>query len=392
MPHLQRLPSGRHITVFFYHAAISRGIAFERLLSDGQQLVDQLVGALSAQQAGPQLVHVATDGETYGHHHRFGEMALAYALDYIETNNLARLTNYGEYLEKHPPMFEAEIWERSAWSCSHGVERWNSNCGCNSGGYQGWNQDWRSPLRQALDWLRDVIAPGYEQKCRTLLRDPWAARNEYIDVVLNREPHMRDNFFRIHATHDLSESERILAFKLLEMQRHAMLMYTSCGWFFDELSGIETTQVIQYAGRTLQLYEDIFGESLESTFLDRLELAKSNIPENKNGRVIYEKFVRPSVVDWRKIAAHYALRSLFELHPQHERMYCYSVDLNDLDTNDTGRTKLTVGRAQITSEITLESEVLSFGAVYMGEHTMSAGVRAYEGEEEYYVLKQELIV
>jgi alpha-amylase/alpha-mannosidase (GH57 family) len=390
-PYEVRLPSGKRIAVFFYDGPISRAIAFENLLASGESLASRLTSAFSDQgRSWPQLVHIATDGETYGHHHKHGDMALAYALNYIETKNLAQLTNYGEYLEKHPPMFEAEIWENSAWSCSHGVERWNSNCGCNSGGHEGWNQNWRFPLRQALDWLRDVIAPAYEQKSRTLLRDPWAARNDYIDVILNRDPLRRESFFRIHATHDLTDNERILAFKLLEMQRHAMLMYTSCGWFFDEVSGIETTQVIQYAGRTLQLYEDIFGVSVESMFLDRLELAKSNIPESKDGRIVYEKFVKPSVVDWRKIAAHYALRSLFEPHQEHERIYCYSVDLEDLSMNDTGRTRLAIGRARIISEITLESEVLSFGAVHMGEHTMNAGVGVYQGEETYSVLKQDL--
>jgi alpha-amylase/alpha-mannosidase (GH57 family) len=391
MPYEVHLPSGNKVTVFFYDGPISRAIAFENLLASGETLASRLVSAFSDQgRSWPQLVHVATDGETYGHHQKHADMALAYALNYIETKNLAQLTNYGEYLEKHPPIFEAEIWENSAWSCSHGLERWNSNCGCNSGGYQGWDQNWRFQLRQALDWLRDAITPGYEQQSRMLLRDPWEARNDYIDVVLNREPQRRDSFFRSHAEHELTDNEKTLAFKLLEMQRHAMLMYTSCGWFFDELSGIETTQVIQYAGRTLQLYEDIFGESLEPMFLDRLELAKSNIPENKNGRVVYEKFVKPSVVNWRKIAAHYALRSLFEPYPEHERLYCYSVDLSDLTMNDTGRTKLAVGRARIMSEITLESEVLSFGAVYMGEHTMNAGVGVYQSEESYSVLKQDL--
>jgi hypothetical protein len=174
------------------------------------------------------------------------------------------------------------------------------------------------------------------------------------------------------------------------MQRHAMLMYTSCGWFFDELSGIETTQVIQYAARTAQLYENIFDESLEPAFLERLAFARSNIPEHKDGRVVYEKFVKPAMIDWQKVAAHYALSSLFEPYPEHERVYCYSVDLKDLVTEDNGHTRLTVGRAQITSEITLESEILSFGAIYMGEHTMNAGVRVYRGEDNYSTMKQDL--
>jgi alpha-amylase/alpha-mannosidase (GH57 family) len=390
-PYEVRLPSGKKITVFFYDGPISRAIAFENLLGSGETFASRLMSAFADQgRSWPQLVHIATDGETYGHHHKHGDMALAYTLNYIQTNNLARLTNYGEYLEKHPPMFEAEIWENTAWSCSHGLERWNSNCGCSSGAHQNWNQDWRFPLRQALDWLRDVIALGYEQKARTLFRDPWQARNEYIDVILNREPNRRDSFFIKNAAHELSDDEKVLAFRLLEMQRHAMLMYTSCGWFFDELSGLETTQVIQYAGRAVQLYEDIFAQSVEPMLLDRLELAKSNIPEHKNGRVVYEKFVKPCIVNWPKIAAHYALRSLFEPHTERERIYCYTVDLNDLSMKDAGRTKLIVGHARIISEVTLESEVLTFGAVHMGEHTMNAGVGVYRGEESYSVSKQEL--
>src|SRR5262249_17252214 len=155
---------------------------------------------------------------------------------------------------------------------------------------------------QAFDWLRDTITPPFESKGREVFRDPWDARNEYISVILNRHPNNVNRFFAGQASHELSQDERITALELMEMQRHAMLMYTSCGWFFDELSGIETTQVIQYAARTLQLYELVFGESIEPMFLDRLSIAKSNIPEHQDGRVIYEKFVRPAMVDRKKVA------------------------------------------------------------------------------------------
>src|SRR5262249_19533255 len=262
-----------------------------------------------------EIVDIATDGETYGHHHKKGEMALAYALHHIETNNPGMITNYGEYLERYPPTHEAEIWERSAWSCAHGVERWNSNCGCNSGGHRNWNQEWRTPLRQAFDWLRDLTSSAFEKKAGRIFRDPWAARNEYISVILNRWPDNVDSFFRQHTTRELTNDEKRTALKLMEMQRHAMLMYTSCGWFFDELSGIETVQVIQYAARTMQLYERIFAESIEAAFLDRLAAAKSNIPEHQDGRVIYEKFVKSARVDRKKVAAHYGLISLFEAYP-----------------------------------------------------------------------------
>src|SRR4030095_15845318 len=288
-------------------------------------------------------------------------MALAYAIHHIESNKLATITNYGEYLERHPPTHEAEIWERSAWSCAHGVERWNSNCGCNAGGRPNWNQEWRTPLRQTFDWLRDTIATPFETKARELLRDPWAARNDYINVVLNRWPENIDKFFGAHAKRLLSREDKITALKMLEMQRHAMLMYTSCGWFFDELSGIETAQVIQYAARTVQLYEEMFNDSVETMFLDRLSAAKSNIPQHQDGRVIYEKFVRPAMVDRKKVAGHYGLISLFEPVPEEAKVYCEKGPLEDSERPEGGRSELANGRARIPPEIPQESEILTFG-------------------------------
>ncbi len=390
MPYDVRLPSGKHISVFFYDGPISQAIAFERLLEKGENLSGRLLSAFSDGRPWPQIVHIATDGETYGHHHKKGEMALAYALHHIESNNLAKLTVYGEYLDRHPPTQEAEIWERTAWSCIHGVERWNSNCGCNSGGYPNWNQEWRLPLRQALDWLRDTVAARFEEKSREIFKDPWQARNEYINVMLNRWPDNTERFLSDQTTHQLMQDERITALKLMEMQRHAMLMYTSCGWFFDELSGIETTQVIQYAARTIQLYQEVFGESIEPAFLDRLEHAKSNIPEHKDGRTIYEKFVRPAMVDRRKVAAHYALISLFENPAEESKVYCYKVQTEALCITEAGRSKLIVGRAHVRSEVTEESDVFILGSLYMGDHSMNAGVRPHESEEEFSALKQEL--
>ena len=390
MPYEVRLPSGRRIAVFFYDGPISQAIAFERLLEKGENLAGRLTSAFSDARTWPQIVHIATDGETYGHHHKKGEMALAYAIHQIETQHPGMITNYGEYLERHPPTHEAEIWERSAWSCAHGVERWNSNCGCNSGGRPNWNQEWRTPLRQTFDWLRDTIASPFERKARELFRDPWSARNEYIRVILNRAPDNVDRFFAEQTTHELTEAEKITALELMEMQRHAMLMYTSCGWFFDELSGIETTQVIQYAARTLQLYERIFGDSLEEMFLDRIAAAKSNIPEHQDGRVIYEKFVNPAMVDRQKVAAHYGLMSLFEPYPDEARVYCYKALHQESERLDAGRSKLAIGRVRITSEITQESELFSFGALHIGDHLMNCGVRK-DGHDDYNALKQELI-
>ena len=382
-PYKVRLKSGRTFNIFFYDGPVSQAVAFENLLMRGEYLAHRIIGAFHEARTWPQLVHIATDGETYGHHKKKGDMALAYALEYIEENGLATLTNYGEYLEKHPPTHEVRIFENTAWSCAHGVERWRSNCGCNSGGRPDWNQEWRTPLREALSWLRDCLAPIFEQDAAKYLHDPWRARDDYINVILDRRPENIRAYLDKHAIRDLTPTECIRVMKLMELQRHTLLSFTSCGWFFDELSGIETVQVIQYAARALQLAGELFPEDLEGEFLDRLALAKSNIPEIADGRKVYEKFVRPAVVDLKKVAAHYAVSALFEPQGQRSQVYCYSVHRHDYQLLTQGKAKLGVGRAEFRSDVTGECETVSFGVLHLGEHNLSGGIRDYRGQEVY---------
>jgi len=385
-----RLPSGRKLSLFFYNDPIARAVAFEGLLATGEAFARRLTDAFSQEPGQPQLVHIANDGETYGHHHRFGDMALAFALHYIETNNLAQITNYGEYLEKHPPTHEVEVVENTSWSCPHGVERWRNDCGCNTGRHPKWNQAWRAPLRQALDWLRDTVAPKYEEKARQFLKDAWAARDDYIEVILDRSPENVQQFLSRHTTRELSPAEVITVLKLLELQRHAMLMYTSCGWFFDDLSGIETVQVIHYAGRVVQLAQELFGDDTERHFLELLGSAKSNIPEHGDGRRIYENFVKPSMIDLTKVAAHFAISSLFKEYGKQANIYCYYIDVDDYRSSVAGKSKLAVGRAKVASEVTRESGLLCFGVLHFGDHNVNAGVRGYEAEEGYQTMLQEV--
>ena len=375
MPYVQSLPSGRKIVLFFYDGPVSKAVAFEGLLSRGEFFAQRLLGAFDESRDRPQIVHIATDGETYGHHHRYGDMALAYALHFIESHKAARLTNYGEYLEKHPPTHEVEIFENSSWSCVHGIERWRSDCGCNSGWHGGWNQGWRAPLRKALDWLRDTLAPAYEEKAKRLLKDPWQARDAYIGIVLDRSAENKESFFNARAAHLLSRDEKVTAIKLLEMQRHLMLMYTSCGWFFDELSGIETVQVIQYAGRALQLGEEIFGNDMGARFLELLEQAKSNIREHRDGKRIFERFVKPSAVDLVKVGAHYAMSSLFEQYSEKAGISCFTAAQEAYERADAGKVKVAVGRVKVSSEITCEEKRLCFGVLYWGDQSLSGCVR-----------------
>ncbi|MHB8756102.1 MAG: DUF3536 domain-containing protein, partial [Candidatus Acidiferrales bacterium] len=325
MAYRVELPSGKNISVFFYDGPVSRGIAFENLLENGERFANRLVGVFSDSREGPQLAHIATDGETYGHHKTHGDMALAYALRFIEENKLAILTNYSQFLDQHPPTHEARIFDNSSWSCAHGVERWRGNCGCNSGMHPGWNQNWRAPLREAMDWLRDTLIPIYEEQGRQVFQDPWKARDEYIRVILDRSPKNVCDFFHQVAAHDLSPEERLRALKLLELQRHAMLMYTSCGWFFDELSGLETVQTIQYAARALQLASQLTRDAnLESEFVERLARARSNISENQGGKRVYERFVKPVMLDLKGVGAHFAVSSLFSDAGPEQHTYCYT--------------------------------------------------------------------
>jgi len=384
-PYWVRFPSGKSIAVFFYDGPISRAVAFEGLLNSGEGFVARLKQGFHAGEE-PQMVHIATDGESYGHHHRHGEMALAYALRLLEEDKNAQLVNYGSFLAQFPPQYEAEIYDDSSWSCDHGVERWRSNCGCN-GGKAGWNQLWRAPLREALDMLRDTVAPLTEKAAATLLKDVWAARDAYIEVILDRSPESTDRFFAAHQTHPLTEAERIRVLCLMEIQRHTQLMYTSCGWFFDDISGIETVQVIAYAARVIQLSHAIFRpdftseiSSLEADFLSKLSEAKSNVPSAGDGARIYTEQCLSMELTLEQVAAHYAISSVFSTFTDETEIFCYRVTRISYDAFNSGRGRLALGRARVTSSITGQSDVFSFAVLHFGDQNITAAVRAYSLE------------
>jgi alpha-amylase/alpha-mannosidase (GH57 family) len=379
--YLCHLPSGKSINLFFYDGPISQDIAFGGLLNNGEAFAQRLVAASDDFRNSAQLIHVATDGETFGHHHRHGDRALAYCLYYIESQNLARLTNYGEYLEKHPPVHQVEIFENSSWSCVHGIERWKENCGCHSGMHPGWTQNWRGPLRSALDWLRDEAVVVFEEQAGQIFRSPWEARNDYSHVVANRSEENVGRFLSQHAVRELTTEEEVHALSLLEMQRNAMLMYTSCGWFFDEVSGIETVQVMQYAAMVIQFVERLRGRPIENEFASRLEAAPSNI--HGNAGTAYEMFVKPTQLDLLRVGVHYALSSLFENYADEAGIFCYRVQREDYHRIAAGKLKLAIGKARVTSGITWDSTMLSFAVLHLGDHNVNGGLRVFQGEEAF---------
>lgn len=389
-PYLCRLPGGAAITVFFYDGPLSREIAFNGMLNNGDVFLKRLTGALDPSPDEPQLSHIATDGETYGHHHRHGDMALAYCLHNAREDASLKLTVYGEFLERFPPAWEAEIWENSSWSCAHGVERWRSDCGCNSGGKPGWHQKWRAPLRGALDWLRDNLAQIYEKQAEGLLKDPWTARDAYIDVVLDRSDAALAVFLERHRAAELTTETRLKAVRLLEMQRNAMLMYTSCGWFFDEISGIETVQVMGYAARAIQLAAQVSGVELENAFLELLERAPSNVSELGHGRKVYEQFVKPAELDLLRVGVHYGVSSVFERTEDETDLYCYRIKKRSLEVLESGQQKLGVGMVDITSKITTEVNSVSFVMLYLGGYNTLGAAREFMGEQAFDSMRESI--
>jgi alpha-amylase/alpha-mannosidase (GH57 family) len=383
-PYRVALGEGRSIAVFFYDGPASRAIAFEGLLDSGEKFAQRLLASFRPGAPDrPQLSHVATDGESYGHHHKHGEMALSFAMHWIEDNNLARLTNYGQFLDLFPPTWEAEVAENTSWSCAHGVERWRSNCGCN-GGKPGWNQEWRAPLREALDFLRDATAPLAERLAEGLLHDLWAARDAYIQVILDRSPESMDRFFTIHATRKLTLTERVTVLELMELERHTQLMYTSCGWFFDEISGIETVQIIAYAGRVLQLAAELFGgagRALEPAFLAILAKAISNVPELGDGSQIYHRYINGMRIGLEQVGAHYAISSVFRSYPEDGELFCFEVHRDSHEVFTSGRGKVALGCARIRSRITEEAEDICFAVLHLGDQNLSAAVRRSTPED-----------
>lgn len=301
-----------YLDVFFYDKDLAKAVAFEQILATGDNLLQRIRSMYPDKGAGPFLVNVATDGESYGHHFKFGDMALGWVFDQLADSKDIQVVNYSWYLEHNPPKHRVRIKQPSSWSCAHGVERWRSDCGCSVSGNPAWNQAWRTPLRRGLDELRDAMAEIYEHEAAGIFPDPWAARDAYISVLLDPGPENRDRFLAEQAGRRLEGDERIKAWRLLESQRMALFMFTSCGWFFDDISNLEVRQVLYYAARGIELTAPWAGRDLEAGLLKLLAQAKSNLPEQGDGARVYEKRVKPTRMSPERIAANWALARLVD--------------------------------------------------------------------------------
>jgi alpha-amylase/alpha-mannosidase (GH57 family) len=385
VPYRCRLPSGRTIALFFYHGALSRAVAFEGLLHNGATFADHLVHALPEEGPQPQLLLVASDGETYGHHHQFGDMALAFALDRLSAGDGLRVTNCAAFLAAHPPTAEVEIAENTSWSCAHGIERWRSDCGCRT--RDGTQQRWRTPLREAVTWLVDELGGRFERRGAEVFRDPWASRDEAVDLVDPADGAV-DGFLRRHGVPP-DAAHRHAALGLLEMQRQALLMQSSDGWFFDDVAGPETVQILSHAARAIELAEDA-GSNLEEGLLAYLRRAPGNTEQFPDGGAVYEMLVRPRMLPARTAGAIYAMTTLFDA-PAATLAGDLTVSSIDRGVTTAGGHTLAVGRARVRHTPTETERDVTFAVAHFGGHEVHCALAEGWPEERYAEIRTSLL-
>ncbi|MFH0910722.1 MAG: DUF3536 domain-containing protein [Planctomycetota bacterium] len=374
----------RHLDVFFYDGALSHAIAFQHLLRDAEKMAARFEAAFSPEEKGHELVSAASDGESYGHHEPYGEMCLAYFYEALIKGHGESVVNYAHFLAKNPPACEAELYEGekgegSSWSCAHGVDRWYRACGCTTGGEDWWKQDWRAPLRETLDALRRRLDAIFEREGSGLFHDPWEARDAYISVLLDRSPENRARFLDAHAPGARKDLAREgAAWRLLEMQKNAMLMYTSCGWFFAEISGVEPVQNMRYALRAAEHARAAAGEDLLPLLLEGLEKARSNRGEYETGAGVLKKLVIPSVYPPEKVAACYAMMEMFGLE---RPPYAYGVALEETSRSRTKDRELFSGMLRL-EDLSIHAETLfTFLVALFPDGSLSCFVEACEGAD-----------
>ncbi len=388
---LPRRGDRRSIDVFFYDAPISQDVSFNHLLRNGDKFADSIVAA--SQRSGNDLVVVATDGEIYGHHEPFADMALAYLIDAAGASRGLHLTNFGAYLDEHEPQSEVQLkpgpdGKGTSWSCAHGVGRWEKDCGCTTGGAPTYNQQWRSPLREGLNKLRDSLAVIFETAGGDLLKDPWKTRNDYIQLIEDRDPEKSTTFISEHAAHSLTQEEMGSALALLESQRNALLMFTSCGWFFNDIAGIETVQLLLYSARAIELAGEEQRSTLEDVLFSELKKAISNIPEAGTGVDIYEDISRLTAVTLPLLVTQYALTSYLFGGDHASEIFGYLFESLDETVKTFNEDVVAISTVKMTSPYTLETATFQYLLLIEHHARPSCYLKKQESTEDYATLKE----
>jgi alpha-amylase/alpha-mannosidase (GH57 family) len=373
------------LDIFFYDGPISRDMGFGELLSSSYSFAARLGQAVQGHPH--QLIAVATDGETFGHHKHFTEKSLAYCFTHEFPQRGWQVTNFDHYLSMYPPEWEVELKPVTAWSCAHGVDRWQDDCGCGAGiGYG----KWRRPLRDALNWLRDQIHQLYQTTAMHYFHDLWTVRDEFIAVILERT--QWQSLWHTYGKGNLEDHRRQWdAIRLLEMERHSLLSFTSCGWFFEEISRPEGVQILRYAGRAIDLAADVAGVLLEEEFMERLALAPSNVSIYKNGADIYRQCVQTAKVGMEQIAAQFAITNYFDRSEEkNHQLYGYDIQVEDYEVRQIGGLGLAICDLQLISKITLERQEYAIAVLHLGSADCHCVLKVFQGRKHYEQTNQAL--
>jgi alpha-amylase/alpha-mannosidase (GH57 family) len=367
----------RHLDVFFYNDDLSQAIAFQHLLRDAGKMNQRVLATFDPHIDAPQLVSIGTDGESYGHHEPYGEMCLAYFYEFLVKENNESITNYAHFLSLHPPQWEVELWEGergegSSWSCAHGVDRWYRDCGCSDGGMEGWNQAWRTPLRESFDELRVELDAIFEKEGGCLFHDPWEARDEYIAILLDSCRERRAAFLQRHLHAEPSDANVTQAWTLLAMQHYGMLMYTSCAWFFADVARVEPEQNMRYALRAAQFAQPFTETDLEAQLISGLEEATSNEEKHGTGGHVFRKTVRPSAYPEETVAACYVMMEMYELV---EPPFSYHVEYHQVSRESREWMKAFRGQILVQDRDLFTTTRYAFIAAHLSDREASCLVR-----------------
>jgi hypothetical protein len=362
--------SGRSIAIGIFDGPLSRDLAFGHATRDAASFLEAMRRSGERSKVDKPLVLAASDGELYGHHKKFADLALAYAVSVSAPAEAIEVTNLGAYLAKHPPTWELRLrlgpdGRGTSWSCAHGIGRWMRDCGCRMHTLKGSSQAWRGPLRKALDLLRDRSRTFFEEVTADLFADPWEARNAY-GVVADEPPEARKQKLRSIGRPGLRNDrgkQSSQALLTMEMQRSLLLMYASCAWFYDDIAGPEAAIALRRAAHAMDLWTDLGGRPPSKAFLDILSDARSNDRKLGTGADAYVRACRDRVTPQRAVARS-AFSSLAAMAPA-EAQPGFEVAATCMPTQTA--TRALRGKATVTDRRNGLQTTLEFSASHDGK-------------------------
>ncbi len=365
-----------HLDLFFFDEPLSRAISFEDLLDNADFLSERINGCYTPNSEENELVTIATDGETFGHHKKNGDMCLAYYFQKKAAEMGIEVVNLAYYLSVNPPKREVRLknalGEGTAWSCAHGTGRWIRDCGCNTGGGPGWNQKWRGPLRDGMDYLQSEIDQQYLREMIKYFDHPWTIRDLY-------EPHFENlesgtEFLKKYAARPIADSTYPYLVSLLEAQRYMLYGYTSCAWFFNDIAGIETVQNYRYAVRAWQLtWQGMKSNEILRKFTKIAKSAISNLPVTTGETILLDE-VFPMINHLERAAFTAAVDSYIYSDRRDFKTEAYEVSLERFTNKNAAAGDWMLFRASVHHIVSLEQENFILAIINAHGHQIQGAV------------------